>query len=116
MMGDKTMEDIFASIKRGLEEAIAHQKGEKTGVRVYRPAEVNVKEIREKTGLTQEQFAATFGISLGTLRHWERGDRKPHGPALVLLNAVGKEPATVLRILTGNTKTERKLEKTPRAA
>jgi putative transcriptional regulator len=95
------MGDLFASIKRGLEEAIAHQKGEKTGIRLYTPEEVNVKYVREKTGLTQEQFAATFGISLGTLRHWERGDRRPHGPALVLLNVVAKEPGTVLRILTG---------------
>jgi putative transcriptional regulator len=92
---------LFASIKRGLEVAIAHQKGEKTGIRLFTPEEVNVKHVRENTGLTQEQFAATFGISLGTLRHWERGDRRPHGPALVLLNAVAKELGTVLRILTG---------------
>jgi putative transcriptional regulator len=113
------MDDIFASIKRGLEEAVAHQNGEKSGVKLYRPAQVNVKEVREKTGLTQEQFAATFGISLGTLRHWERGDRKPHGPALVLLDAVGKEPAAVLRILTGEaggTKKKDNVEKTARAA
>jgi len=96
------MSDLFESIKRGLEEAVAHHKGEKTGVRLFTPETVNVKKVREKTGLTQEQFAATFGISLGTLRHWERGDRKPHGPALVLLNAVAKEPATLLRILTGD--------------
>lgn len=101
------MSDLFASIKRGLEEAIAHQHGEKTDIRLFTPEEVNVKQVREKTGLTQEQFAATFGISLGTLRHWERGDRKPHGPALVLLNAVAKEPATVLRILTGRVLTPR---------
>jgi putative transcriptional regulator len=88
------MGDLFASIKRGLEEAIAHQKGEKTGIRLFTPEEVNVKQVREKTGLTRQQFAATFGISLGTLRHWERGDRRPHGPALVLLNAVAKEPGT----------------------
>ena len=90
------MSDLFESIRRGLEEAVAHSQGEKTGVRLFTPEEVNVKKVREKTGLTQEQFAATFGISLGTLRHWERGDRKPHGPALVLLNAVAKEPGTLL--------------------
>jgi putative transcriptional regulator len=99
---EEKMSDLFESIKRGLEEAVAHQKGDKTSVRLFTPEEVNVKKVREKTGLTQEQFAATFGISLGTLRHWERGDRKPHGPALVLLNAVAKEPATLLRILTGD--------------
>ena len=30
---------------------------------------------------------------------WERGDRKPHGPALVLLNLVKKAPDTVLNVL-----------------
>jgi putative transcriptional regulator len=49
--------------------------------------------------LTQNQFAATFGISVATLRHWERGDRKPHGPALVLLNAADNDPAGLLQIL-----------------
>lgn len=93
------MSDLFESIKRGLEEAIAHGKGEKTEVRIFTPEEVNVKTVREKTGLTQSQFAATFGISLGTLRHWERGDRKPHGPALVLLNAANNAPDVLLQIL-----------------
>ena len=44
-------------------------------------------------------FAATFGISLGTLRHWERGDRSPRGPAHVLLTVLAKEPQAVLRAL-----------------
>jgi putative transcriptional regulator len=83
-----------------MEEAIDHQKGEKRGVTVYKPTKVDVKKVREMTGLTQEKFAATFGISLGTLRHWERGDRTPHGPALVLLNVIERDPAVVLRILT----------------
>ena len=95
------MSDFFESIKRGMEEAIAHSKGEKTDVRLFIPEEVNVKQVREKTGLTQNQFASTFGISLGTLRHWERGDRKPHGPALVLLNAANNAPDELLHILTG---------------
>ncbi|AMV71529.1 transcriptional regulator [Desulfuromonas sp. DDH964] len=63
------MSDLFASIKRGLEEAVAHQQGEKTGVRLFTPEAVDVKLVRQRTGLTQEQFASTFGISLGTLRH-----------------------------------------------
>jgi putative transcriptional regulator len=49
--------------------------------------------------LTQVEFAAKFGISLGTLRHWERGDRQPRGPALILLHVVDKEPRAVLRAL-----------------
>ncbi len=94
------MSELFESIKRGLEEAIAHSKGEKTEVRVFKPRAVNVKDVRGKTGLTQDQFAATFGISVATLRHWERGDRKPQGPALVLLNAADNDPEGLLQILT----------------
>ena len=55
-----------------------------------------VKNIRAKIGMTQNEFASTFGISVSTLRHWERGDRTPHGPVLVLLNVVAKEPQAVL--------------------
>ena len=99
------MGELFESIKRGLEDAIAHSKGEKTEVRLFIPEQVDVKKVREKTGLTQNQFASTFGISLGTLRHWERGDRKPHGPALVLLNAANNAPETLLQILTGKNPT-----------
>lgn len=51
------MGEFFESIKRGLEEAIAHSKGEKTEVHLFVPQEVNVKQVREKTGLTQNQFA-----------------------------------------------------------
>lgn len=96
------MSELFESIKRGLEDAIAHSKGEKSSVRLFVPEQVDVKKVREKTGLTQNEFAATFGISLGTLRHWERGDRKPNGPALVLLNAANNAPADLLRILQGD--------------
>jgi len=95
------MNDLYESIKLGMEEAIAHSKGDQGQAQVYRPSEVNVKAVRQKTGLSQDRFAATFGISVATLRHWERGDRKPHGPALVLLNAADNDPVGLLKILKG---------------
>jgi len=33
---------------------------------------VNVKKLRERLGLTQEQFAKTYWIPIGTLRDWEQ--------------------------------------------
>ena len=87
------------SILKGLEEAIAFAQGKAIRARVHVPESVDVKAIREKTGLTQVEFAAKFGFSLGTLRHWERGDRQPRGPALILLHVVDKEPRAVLRAL-----------------
>lgn len=94
------MAKAFESIAQGLREAIALNEGQAVESRTYRPEEINVAELRHSLGLTQAEFAAKFCISLGTLRHWERGDRKPHGPALALLHVVAKEPQAVLRALT----------------
>jgi putative transcriptional regulator len=55
--------------------------------------------VRAKVGMTQEQFASRFGFSTATLRHWERGDRNPHGPALVLLNVIERNPQAVIEAL-----------------
>jgi putative transcriptional regulator len=96
--GEKTLNKAYASIKRGLQQAIRHRQGKKVAaLRLHVPPQVDVKAVRERTGLTQEEFAATFAISLGALRHWERGDRKPRGTALVLLNVIAKDPQAVLR-------------------
>jgi putative transcriptional regulator len=96
------MNEAFESIKKGLAEAISHASGKPSRKnRIHRPNKINVKAIRHKIGLTQTQFASSFGISVATLRHWERGDRTPQGPARVLLNVVDKSPKTVLKIASG---------------
>src|SRR5262245_30773323 len=89
----KRTSKALTSIKRGLQQAIRHGKGKRAGsLKLHVPPQVDVKAIRERTGLTQEEFAATFAIGLGALRHWERGDRKPRGATLVLLNVISKDP------------------------
>lgn len=93
------MSEAYKSISKGLKEAIEYSKGNIKEAREFRPKHIDVKKLRERIGLTQPKFAASFGISLGTLRHWERGDRYPQGPALVLLNLLAKDPNTVLQIL-----------------
>ncbi len=93
------MSTVFNSIKNGLEEAIQHASGKDGIVKIHKPIPVDVQEVRKAIGMTQPEFAATFGISLGTLRHWERGDRVPHGPALVLLNVIKHNPKSVLSAL-----------------
>lgn len=79
------MSNAFESIKTGLEQTISHSKGKFSKVVVHEMSAVDVKAVRDNVGMTQREFAASFGINLGTLRHWERGDRQPHGPARVLL-------------------------------
>lgn len=93
------MSQAFESIAQGLREALAFSQGQNIEARIHRPEEIDVAKLRGSLGLSQSEFAAKFCISLGTLRHWERGDRKPQGPALVLLNVMAKEPQAVLRAL-----------------
>lgn len=93
------MANAYESIAQGLQEAIELSQGGKVAVRTHRPEPVNVAEIRKNLGMTQMEFASKFCISVATLRHWERGDRTPHGPALALLHVVAKEPQAVLRAL-----------------
>lgn len=96
------MARAFDSIKQGLSEALVHAKSKgknTTVVKLYQPQAVDVCGLRERLSLTQEQFAARFGFSVATLRHWERGDRSPSGASLVLLNVIDRNPAAVLQAL-----------------
>lgn len=93
------MNSAFSSIKQGLEEALKFSKGNASKAVIHEFTAVDVKDLRAKVGMSQNEFASAFGISVATLRHWERGDRTPQGPALVLLNVVAKEPQAVLRAL-----------------
>lgn len=94
------MSSAFESIKQGIDEALEFSKGKKGKAIVHEFSPVDVKNIRAQVGMSQNEFASAFGISVSTLRHWERGDRTPHGPALVLLNVVAKEPKAVLKALS----------------
>ena len=90
------MARAFDEIQKGLLDALAHAKGEKSGVVEHRPRSIDVKAVRQKTGMSQQRFCATFGISLGTLRHWEQGLRTPRGTALVLLKVLDRNPQAVI--------------------
>lgn len=93
------MGKAFLEISAGLIEATEHAKGQSTNVVEHKPEAINVKAIRKKTGMSQQKFCATFGISLGTLRHWEQGLRTPQGPARVLLKVVQYNPKSIINAL-----------------
>lgn len=41
-----------------------------------------IRELRERTGLTQEKFAAKLGVTFPTINRWENGRAKPSPLAL----------------------------------
>jgi putative transcriptional regulator len=91
----------FDKIKARLEDAIAIARGE-ADPRAYRvrvPAEVDVKAIRRKLGMTQAEFAAAFGFGLDAVQNWEQGRRRPEGAARAFLKVIDREPDAVRRAL-----------------
>lgn len=92
---------VAKSIKRGLEEAIAFATGEAdpSQYRVHVPREIDVRAIRAKLGMTQEEFARRFGFSVNTLRHWEHGRRVPEGPTRAYLVVIDRAPKAVQKAL-----------------
>ena len=60
---------------------------------------VDVRLIRERLGLTQEEFARQFGLRLESVRGWEDRSLKPDSAAIVLLRVIWAEPETVRRVV-----------------
>jgi len=60
---------------------------------------VNVKKLRESLGLTQEAFAATYRIPVGTLRDWEQRRKLPDAPARAYLTIIARDPSAVAGLL-----------------
>jgi putative transcriptional regulator len=60
-----------------------------------------IKVIRRALVLTQEEFAARYHISLGTLRDWEQGRATPDQPTQAYLTVIARSPEGVQRALEG---------------
>lgn len=93
-------DEDFAGILDGLTEAAAFVRGEDVpGIRVHIPAEIDVRAIRGRIGLSQEAFAKRYGFPLATVRNWEQGRRLPDQAARAFLKVIAKEPEAVQRAL-----------------
>ena len=58
----------------------------------------SVSNVREKTGLSQSDFARLLGVSVRTLQEWEQGRRAPSGAARTLLLIAERNPQALLDV------------------
>jgi putative transcriptional regulator len=93
-MKDELFKELLESVKQGA----AILKDEMQSSRSFEFPETEVRALREQFGLSQDKFADLVGISVGTLRNWEQGRRKPEGPARVLLRIASLHPEALLDI------------------
>jgi putative transcriptional regulator len=49
-----------------------------------------IKKIREKMGMTQEQFAQRLGVSFVTVNRWENGKHPPSALARLRIKEIAK--------------------------
>lgn len=87
---------------QGAREALAYAKGEADSAEygLHIPAQVDVRAIRRKLGLSQKEFAARYGFSFGRVRDWEQGRSNINGPSRILLTVIEKEPEAIERALS----------------
>lgn len=90
------MSEIGKRLVAAMQEAVDHSRGDRnlrtTSVPV---SDVNIKAIRKSQGMTQQDFADTYGFALSALRNWEQGRRVPDRSARLLLLLIEREPELV---------------------
>ena len=91
--------DIIA----GMKEAAAFMRGDLAlPVRmVHIPDPVDVRAIRERTGLSQSEFARRYGFSPRTLQEWEQSRAQPDVAVRAYLTVIERNPRAVEQALAG---------------
>jgi putative transcriptional regulator len=89
-------EKMFNELLESLRQAKAIMKGEMEPGRIFKYKEPDVQAIRKQFKLSQPEFAQLLGVSVGTLRNWELGSKKPVGPERVLLMVAEKHPEAIM--------------------
>jgi putative transcriptional regulator len=97
-MKEKMFDELLESIREGG----AILRGQKNPARRFIVDAKGVRAVRERTTLSQSEFAALIGVSVKTLQNWEQDRRCPTGPAAVLLRIIAQEPLLAVRAIHRN--------------
>jgi putative transcriptional regulator len=106
-MKDKSKRlSVAEQIRKGLEEAIRHAKGEITLKTTTlempdRPPDIGARELtrlRLESAMSQAVFARLLNVSTKTVQSWEQGYRKPSQAALRLIQVYRENPSSLLAV------------------
>ncbi len=94
-MKDDLFNELLESVRQG-GEILRGETEPSRNFDLSRDDTPDVVAVRAQLGLSQPKMAALMGISVGTLRNWEQGRRRPEGPARALLRVAAMHPEAVL--------------------
>jgi putative transcriptional regulator len=90
---------MFDELLGSVREGGAILRGEKKPSRRVVIGASGVRAIRQRTSLSQADFAGLIGVSVKTLQNWEQDRRRPTGPAAALLKIIGHEPQLAVKAI-----------------
>ena len=85
--------DIGAEILQGVRDIKAGRIGRRYTIESY-----PIIRAREKSGLSQAEFAQLLGVSVRTIQDWEQGRREPNAAAKTLINVAELHPSVLRKI------------------
>lgn len=94
-MKSKMFDELLQSVREGG----AILRGQGKPARRFEIQSSGVREIRERTSLSQSEFALLIGVSVKTIQNWEQARRQPTGPAAALLRIIAHEPQLAVRAI-----------------
>ena len=95
-------DELFADLLASAEEMVRIEKGEETPEpeHVHTFSEIDVKAIREATGLRQQDFAVAVGVSYDLVKSWETKRRQPTVAPRKLLLLLQANPFIINQLKT----------------
>ena len=91
--------ELFEQLTQSMKEAISIAKGDMEPSRIFTVEPPDAKAVREKTGLSQSEFAQMIGVKVKTLQNWEQHRRAPTGAAAALLTIFDRAPDIAVKAL-----------------
>lgn len=89
----------FDKIAEGLSEALSVARGETKPAKLFVPPEIDVRGLRARARMTQEDFANVFGFTVTQIRNWEQGRSRPLGAMRAYLILIDRDPVAVREML-----------------
>ena len=89
--------ELFSELVESVKEMKAIRKGEAEPSRAFEFPNPDVKAIREKAGVSQDEFARLIAVSVKTIQNWEQERRSPTGAARVLLKLLDVDAEGTIR-------------------